>query len=150
MAALRPVLIRPIAEKKGSKRHLLVEGHGVPIGFVVTGANVHDVKMLEPVLDSIVIEPPNGLPNLCADNGYRGARSELIMMDHDYYPHIRGRGEEKVAKIEGYKARRWVVEACHSWQNRFRKLLVRFEKQTENYIALLQCACALICWRKVI
>ena len=131
---------------------MLVEGRGVPIGFVVTGANVHDVKMLATVLDSTVIDPPDepGLPNLCADNGYRGISSELTIMDRNYYPHIRGRGEEKKAKTEGYRAHRWVVEACHSWQNRFRKLLVRFEKKVENYIALLQFACALICWRKVI
>jgi transposase len=108
--------------------------------------------MLAQVLDGMAIEQPEpvGLPNLCADNGYRGAGSEQTIMEHDYCPHIRGRGEEKSEKKEGYRARRWVVEACHSWHNRFRKLLVRFEKQVGNYIALLQFACALICWRKVI
>jgi transposase len=45
--------------------------------------------------------------------------------------------------------RRWVVEAAHSWYNRFRKLLVRFEKFTESYEALLHLASAIICWRKV-
>ncbi len=32
-----------------------------------------------------------------------------------------------------YKARRWVVEVTHSWMNRFRKLLVRFEKTDAAY-----------------
>lgn len=27
-----------------------------------------------------------------------------------------------------FKARRWIVEAAHSWMNRFRKLLIRFKK----------------------
>jgi transposase len=40
-----------------------------------------------------------------------------------------------------------VVERTHSWFNRFRKLLVRYEKTAANFLALLQCAAALICWR---
>jgi len=68
-----------------------------------------------------------------------------------YIAHIRPRGEEKL-EIEynpEFKARRWVVEAAHSWLNRFRKLLVRFEKKADNYLGLLQFACALIVWRKI-
>jgi transposase len=38
--------------------------------------------------------------------------------------------------------KRWIVEVCHSWVNRFRKLLVRFEKKLETHLALLQFACA--------
>ena len=34
------------------------------------------------------------------------------------------------------KARRWVVEVCHSWFNRFRKLLVRYEKLERSFVAL--------------
>jgi putative transposase len=65
---------------------------------------------------------------------------------HDDIPHIRSRGEEQREKreITGYRARRWVVEVCHSCLNRFRKLLVRFEKTLETHLALLQFACAYI------
>jgi putative transposase len=37
-----------------------------------------------------------------------------------------------------------VVEVCHSWLNRFRKILVRFEKKLATHLALLQLACAYI------
>jgi putative transposase len=47
-----------------------------------------------------------------------------------------------------YKARRGVVERTHSWLNRFRKLLVGFEKAVEGYVALLALAAAMICWRQ--
>jgi transposase len=69
-----------------------------------------------------------------------------------YVAHIRGRGEEKQEKERepGFKARRWVVEVCHSWLNRFRKLLIRYEKKDCNYLALLQFACAIIVWRHII
>jgi len=41
-----------------------------------------------------------------------------------------------------------VVEAAHSWMNRFRKLLVRFEKLACSYLGLLMFACAFIAFRK--
>lgn len=51
---------------------------------------------------------------------------------------------QKIAREAGQRARRWVVERTHSWLNRFRRILVRWEKKAENYIALLHFACALI------
>lgn len=47
-----------------------------------------------------------------------------------------------------FRARRWVVEVTHSFFNRFRKLLVRYEKKADNYLALVLFACAVIVWRK--
>jgi transposase len=53
----------------------------------------------------------------------------------------------KKKKIPGYRARRWVVERTHSWLNRFRRLLVRWEKKTKNYSAMLHFASAWITFR---
>jgi transposase len=141
--------------KKGSKRHLLVEEHGIPLSIVVTGANRHDVTQLETVLDNIVIQRPepeaDRLQHLCADKGYDGKPAIQSILDRDYIPHVRRRGEEIEAKktVPGYRARRWVVEVCHSWLNRFRKILVRCEKTLSSYIALLHLAAAIICWEKL-
>ena len=76
------------------------------------------------------------------------------MRDYRYVPHIRPRGEEKIAvqKIavqNGFKARRWIVEVVHSWFNRFRKLLVRYEKTNRAYESLLQLAASIIIFRKL-
>jgi transposase len=100
-------------------------------------------------LQSIVTAHPEG-SNLCLDAGYAGAQSPAKEMG--YTAHIRGRGEERQEKERNvnFKARRWVVEVCHSWLNRFRKLLVRYEKKTDNYLALLHFACAVIVWRQII
>jgi putative transposase len=132
-----------------------VEEHGVPLSIVVTGANRHDVTQLETVLDSIVMKRPEPaaakLQHLCADKGYDGKPAHQSIVDRDYIPHVRHRGEEIEAKriVPGYRARRWIVEVCHSWLNRFRKILVRYEKTLSSYIALLHLAAAIICWRKV-
>lgn len=60
--------------------------------------------------------------------------------------HVRARGEEAQAikHDAGYRARRSVVERTHSWMNRFRALLVWWEKITANYFASLHVACAYI------
>lgn len=47
------------------------------------------------------------------------------------------------------KARRWVVQVCHSWFNRFRKLLVQYKKLKRSFVALNHIAAAIIAFRKV-
>jgi len=72
------------------------------------------------------------------------------MKKRRYVPHVRQRGEEVQAKKRDpqYRGRRWVVECTHSWLNRYRKLLVRYEKRVDSYEGLLEIACALIVfWR---
>ncbi|MGH9344772.1 MAG: transposase [Terriglobia bacterium] len=89
---------------------------------------------------------------LCADAGYQGASAWQEAERRNYQPHIKQRREEAQAKRTqpGYKARRWGVELTHSWLNRYRKLLVSFEKTEEGYFALLSLAAAMICWRQTI
>jgi len=129
-----------------------VDERGTPLSLVVTGANRHDVSQLEAVLDNLVVSPPEGTEqNLCGDKGYTGEPAKQIIESHGYIPHVKERGEEINSKknVPGYRPRRWVVELTHSWFNRFRKLLVRYEKRACSYEALIHLACAIICWRKI-
>lgn len=89
--------------------------------------------------------------NLCADAGYTGADPEETIRAKGYIPHVRPRGEEKTEKVKNplFKARRWVVEVCHSWFNRFRKLTIRYEKLHATHLALTHLAAAIIALRKV-
>ena len=81
--------------KKGSQRNLLVDGCGVPLSLVVSGANRHDVTQLEIVLDEIVIERPDDIEqHLCADKGYYGDPALQIIISKGYTPHVKSRGEE--------------------------------------------------------
>lgn len=133
----------------GTKRHVLVDGRGVPLSIVVTGANRHDVTQLAAVLDGRVVRPARRVrEHLCADAGYAGAAARRVMVERGYVPHVRSRGEERKAGKRGGKARRWVVEVSHSWMNRYRKLLVRFEKTDASYMALLYLAAGRIAFRK--
>src|ERR1019366_2515428 len=91
---------RLIGGKNGSKRHLLVDGRGVPLSFIVTGANRHDVSQLEAVLEAIVVkrpEPPiRRNKHLCADAGYTGASALRAIEERGYIPHVKGRGQEAI------------------------------------------------------
>ena len=135
-----------------------VDGRGIPLSLVVTGANKHDVSQLATLLDARVVGPlpdDNGeVPeeNLCADAGYAGAPAEQIIRSRDYVPHVRSRTDEKTAKQRNpaFKPRRWVVEVTHAWFNRFRKLLVRYEKTLASSLALHHLAAAIIAFRKAI
>ena len=132
----------------------MTEGHGLPIAIVIDGANRHDSKLLELTLDSLVIFRPaptdDNPQNLCLDAGFVGKEEAVI--SRGYVPHIRSRGEEKkdIERNPDFKARRWVVEVSHSFLNRFRKLLVRFEKSDSCYLGLIHFAFAIIVWRKII
>ena len=90
-------------------------------------------------------ENPQGM---CMDKGYDYAEVEELLEKFSYTAHIRGRGEErKLLKESGQKARRWVVERTHSWMNRFRRILTRWEKKLVNYLGLLHFVCSLIVYR---
>jgi transposase len=139
--------------KSGVKRSLLTEGHGVPLGLAVEGAQRHDMKLVRTTIESIVVKRPEPSPEqpqgMCMDKGYDYQEVRDILAEFGFTAHIRSRGEEakELAQEAGKRARRWVVEPTHSWMNRFRRILIRWEKKPENYIAFLHFACALIAFR---
>lgn len=139
--------------KSGTKRSLLVDGKGVPLGVIVDGANKHDIKMAKATLQSIVIDRPEptakSQQHMCMDKGYDYPEVYELLEDYGYTIHTCLRGEHRVnwKRIPQYRARHWIVERTHSWMNRFRRLLIRWEKKVENYVAMLHFACAWITYR---
>ena len=141
--------------KSGTKRSQLCEGHGLPLAIAVDGANIHDTRLVAPTLDAIVIarpEPSEKAPqHLCLDAAYVGGKTQEVVDQHQYIAHIRPRDEDRAhaqSQDPTKKPRRWVVERLHSWLNRSRRLLVRWEKGTQTYEAFLHLACALLCFRQ--
>lgn len=132
---------------------MLTEANGVPVGLTVDGANRHDMKLLRATLESIPVQRPAPTPEqpqgLCLDKGYDFDEVRQSLQEFGFTAHIRSRGEEAQAikREAGFKARRWVVERTHSWMNRFRRILIRWDKAAHNYIAFLHFACALLAFR---
>jgi putative transposase len=136
--------------KCGTKRSVLTDRRGVPLGIIVAGANRPDMKFVEDTINSMPVprpEPTATEPqNMCMDKGYDYPEIRTLVEEYGYTAHIPMKGEDvtKRKRTPGYRARRWVVERTHSWMNRFRSLLIRWEKSTENYEGLLHLACAWI------
>ena len=113
------------------------------------------MKLVRATLESLVGERPEATEDaphgMCLDKGYDYDEVRAILDEFGCTAHIKARGDEaKELKQEaGKRARRWVVERSHSWMNRFRRILVRWEKKPDNYLALLHITCALITYRAV-
>ena len=139
--------------KSGVKRSVLTEAQGVPVGLALDGVHRHDIKLVRTTVDSVPVQRPAPSPEqpqgLCLDKGYDFDEVRQTMPEFGFTAHIRSRGEEAhaIKREAGFKARRWVVERTHSWMNRFRRILIRWDKSADNYIAFLHFACALIAFR---
>ncbi|NHZ98351.1 transposase [Massilia sp. CCM 8734] len=110
------------------------------------------MKLVEQTLDQLMVERPEPSADrpqhLCMDKGYDYDSMRDLIARSGFVAHIKSRGQEAAGKHHsGAKARRWVVERTHSWMNRFRRLLVRWEKKRETYLAMLHFALGIICWR---
>jgi putative transposase len=117
-------------------------------------ANRNDHLLLKATLDAICVTrpaPSRAQPQgLCLDAAYDTVATRQLVCDYGFVPHILSRREEIEQRLHtpGWRARRWVVEACHSWLNRNRALLIRWSKKAENHLALLQLASGLLAFKK--
>jgi putative transposase len=149
--------------KMGTKRSMLTDGAGIPLAVAVEGANRHDSRLLVATLDGLVVARPareaekdSPEQHLCLDSAYDSDEVRQELEARSYEPHIsaaeeRKRSERKRARQHpGGRARRWVVERTHSWLNRSGRLLVRWEKKTENYLAFIHLACAQLIFSKIL
>jgi putative transposase len=125
----------------------------VPIAVVIEGANRHDMKLGRSTIEYIIVERPEPSEErpqgMCLDKGYDYDEAYAILLEFGFTAHVRPRGEEAQAikREAGFKARRWVVERAHSCMNRFRRLLIRWDKKPDNYLGFLHFACGLIVFR---
>lgn len=125
----------------------------MPVGLAIAGANRHDMQRVTQTLASLPVPRPKPTADapqgMCLDKGYDYDEVRDLLATSGFTAHIRARGEEAQARKRkaGHRARRWVVERTHSWMNRFRRLLIRWEKKAANYVALLHFACAWITFK---
>lgn len=142
--------------KAGAKRTLLTDAKGIPLAVVLSGANRHDSQMLAEVLDAVVVPLPedDGERHLCLDRGYDTPKCRETVVARRLIAHIpkRASADQPLpapGSPERHPPRRWVVEVSHAWFNRFRRLLVRWEKKAAHYLGFVQLAATLIIWRKL-
>ena len=125
----------------------------MPLAVAVAGANRNDFKLARETIEGLKVKRPrptrDAPQGICLDKGYDYAEvRELVdgVPVHRTHP-TRGEEAKAIKRTAGEKARRWVVERSHSWMNRFRRILVRWEKRADTYVAMVHFACAIITWK---
>jgi transposase len=124
----------------------------VPLAVALTGANVHDSKVLVELVDSIVpVRGKRGRPRkrpgkLRADKGYDFPRSRGFLRGRGIRPRIARRGVETSEKPGCH---RWVVERTLAWLARYRRLTIRYERRADIHEAFLLLACSLVCFNRL-
>jgi putative transposase len=137
--------------KLGVKRSTLIDGRGVPLAVAVEGANVPDQTLVAATLDAIPVERPEPTPqqpqHLCLDKGYAGEPVDRKVRERGYTPHVPSKTNQIPKPKHRGKPRRWKVERTHSWLNRARRLLIRWEKKVANYLGFLHLQFAIVALR---
>jgi putative transposase len=141
--------------KMGTKKSVLVDGEGGPLGVVLAGANVLERRMLRGTIEAIVVERPEPTAeepqHLSLDGGYDNPTGREAAAESKYVPHIH-KGSEVVKPSQrkaGHKPRRWVVERTLAWLSKCRGILIRYDTKDGNYLGLIQLACALYWYRRL-
>jgi putative transposase len=141
---------------------MLTDGAGIPLAVAVEGANRHDSKLLVATLDGLVVARPapaegeesdSQQQHLCLEAAYDSESLREELETRGYVPHIRPADKEAHKEQKNHpdgRARRWVVERTHSWLNCSRRLLVRWEKKTENYLGFIHLGCAQLIFSKIL
>src|SRR5919202_1403017 len=141
--------------KAGSKYHVLVDRQGVPLAVQLSAANVHDSKLLEPLVDAV--EPirrrlgqpgrPRKRPaKLHGDKGFDYPHLRQALRQRGITPRMARRGVESSERLGRF---RWVVERSLAWIVAFRKLAIRYDRHAATVRAFLHLAGALLCLRYV-
>ena len=139
--------------KPGTKRHIVTDARGTPLGLTLSGANRHDSRMLASTLDAVpsVRARHRGRPRrrptkFHADKAYDHRRCRRECRVRGITPRIARRGIESSTRLGRH---RWVVERTFAWLARFRRLTIRYERRADLHLALTPLARAVICLRQL-
>lgn len=105
------------------------------------------------MITEIIVDRPlylETIVNLCLDKGYKSRDAEELIYENCMRSHIPEKGLSEVIKDPTKKPRRWTIERTFGWFNRYRRLLIRWEKKPENYAAFIHIACCVIVLSKLI
>jgi transposase len=137
---------------------LVADGGGIPLGALVESAQKAEVELANATLATVKVSRPRGRPRsrpkeAVADKGYDSDSLRRTWRKRGIKPCIPRRRNRKPRRgrkpnLEGY-CHRWIVERTFSWLGNFRRLVVRWERHTLNYLAFLFIACAIICLRSI-
>jgi transposase len=148
---------------KGTTWMLVIDGHGLPLGFHLASATTAEIKLAEQTLDTVRVSRPRGRPKrrpekLVADRGYDSSAFRRALRQRGIctcIPPTRRpttwrakRGRPVLARTADYR-QRYKVERTFAWLGNFRRLLIRWEHLSSVYRSFCTVAVLLICLRRL-
>jgi len=143
--------VGPTRRGKGSKIMAISDSHGLPLAVHVASASPHETKLIEPTLDQRFLDD---LPErMIGDRAYDS--DPLDQRIHERYgvqliaPHkfVRVTAATQDGRVLRRYRRRWKVERLFAWLHNFRRVVIRWEYYPENFLGMVQLACAVILLR---
>jgi transposase len=143
--------------KRGSKYHLLVDAHGLPLNVLVSAANRHDSLFVEPILDGMpaIRRGGRGHPRRRPvklhgdkgyDKGYDNPRVRRYLRRRGITARIARIGRDSSARLGRH---RWVVERTLGWLLAYKRLALRYDRTAATITAQARLAVTLICARRL-
>src|SRR6266536_742189 len=138
--------------KPGSKLHLVSERGGLPLTAAVTAANVNDTLLFEALLDDVpaVLTPARRRrcrpDKVDADKAYDSAANRAYLRRRGIKPRIARRGVDSSSRLGRH---RWRIERTLSWLSCYRRLAVRWDRDSERWFGFVLLACALVCFKRL-
>lgn len=137
---------------KGTKIMAVADGHGLPLAVCTDSASPAEVKLVAQTLEQrFIADVPE---RLIGDKAYDSDRLDSQVLEQFgiemIAPHRRGRRADRITQdgrpLRRFK-RRWKVERLFAWLYNFRRLVVRYEYHSENYLGFIHLACVMILLR---
>jgi IS5 family transposase len=138
--------------KPGSKLHLLCDAGGLPLTAAVTAANVNDTAMFQAIVEDIpAVRTSTGRrrsrpAKVYADKGYDSRANRTYLRRRGIRPRIARRGIESSGRLGRH---RWKVERSLSWLSCWRRLAVRWDRDSGRWFAFVLLACAVVCFNRL-
>jgi len=138
----------------------LGDGHGTPLVAETESASVHEVKLIESLVEKVRIprqgrgRPRKKVKRLIYDKAADSdpLRKRLKRRGTDLIaPHRDNRVKRPMQdgrKLRRY-CRRWKIERTFAWIQNFRRLVVRYDRKIEMFDAFLQLGCTIIALNKL-
>ena len=136
--------------KKGSKRHLLIEGHGVPLAVRISGAQRHDSKEFLGLLKDIPRLPDRQgrwrkrPGSVYGDRAYGTPKNKQTLKQRHIVDHL---AAPRMPHGSGLGKIRWRVEQVLSWISQARRLRLRYDRKVAMFRAFHYLQLARICLR---
>ena len=127
------------------------DGHGLPLAVHVASASPHETRLVETTIEQrFLAETPQGL---IGDRAYDSDRLDAQIRERFgvevIAPHkcTRSNTPTQDGRVLRRYRRRWKIERLFAWLHNFRRVVIRWEYYPENFLGMVQLACAVILLR---